>query len=309
VLIANEKKRIIAKDKVLEWHDPLPGGLDDVGGLDLLKRWLISHTAAYSPDARAYGLPLPKGVLLVGVPGCGKTYTAKAFATALACPLVRLDLNALKGKFVGQSEQNLRTAIRVIEALGRVVVWIDEIEKSLQGATSDSADGGVSSDALGTMLSWMQERTSGAFVIATANDVSKLPPELLRKGRFDEIFFVDAPNATERLDVLKAALRSHKRPADCVDAPAQVVKATEGFTGSEIANLVPEAMFAAYSDGKRQINTDDLIEAARNVVPLTTTAKEKVAALRAWAKERARPATSIESVTRKTRGAALDIDA
>ena len=169
--VSNEKKRVIARERVLEWHDPLPGGLDWVGGLENLKVWLKSRAIAYSPAARDYGLPAPKGCLLVGVPGCGKTLFAKACATAMNVPLLRFDLGALKSKFVGESEGNLRKALRTIEAIGPCVVLIDEIEKALQGATSGSADGGVSSDALGTILSWMQDRQGEAFVIATANNV------------------------------------------------------------------------------------------------------------------------------------------
>ena len=185
--VAKEKRRVVSRERVLEWFDPLPGGLDSVGGLDVLKSWLAARRSAYSPKARAYGLPSPKGALLVGVPGCGKSLTAKAIATAWAVPLLRVDLGALKCKYVGECEANLRKAFNVIEALGRCVVWLDEIEKALAGATQGAADGGVSSDAFGAILSWMQDRQGEAFVIATCNDVTSLPPELLRKGRFDEL--------------------------------------------------------------------------------------------------------------------------
>ncbi|MBA0088534.1 MAG: AAA family ATPase, partial [Acidobacteria bacterium Pan2503] len=206
-IVSKEKRRVVAREGILEWFDPLPGGLDAVGGLDCLKSWLTARASAYSSKAREYGLPAPKGALLVGVPGCGKSLTAKAIATAWNVPLLRLDLGALKSKFVGDSEANLRKAFRIIEVIGRCVVWLDEIEKALQGATSGSADGGVSSDALGAILSWMQDRRGEAFVIATANDVSALPPELLRKGRFDELWFVDLPTESERAAILTASLR------------------------------------------------------------------------------------------------------
>lgn len=289
--VAREKRRVIARERVLEWFDPLPGGLDAVGGLDLLKGWLVSRKGAYSAEARAYGLPAPKGALLVGIPGCGKSLTAKAVATAWGVPLLRVDLGALKSKFVGESEANLRKAFQVIGAIGRCVVWLDEIEKALAGATQGAADGGVSSDALGAILSWMQERQGEAFVIATANDVSSLPPELLRKGRFDEVWWVDLPNREERTEILKAALRTHNRAIP--DYLADVANVTEKFTGAEIAALVPDALYAAFADGAREITADDLANAASTVVPLSATAAEKIEALRSWAKGRARPATSV----------------
>jgi ATPase family associated with various cellular activities (AAA) len=296
LVIAAEKKRVIARERVLEWHDPIPGGLQAVGGLDALKDWLVSRKQAYSPAARAYGLPAPKGAMVVGIPGTGKSLVAKAIATSWGVPLLRLDLGGLKSKFVGESEGNLRKALQVIEAMGRCVVWIDEIEKALAGASDGSADGGVSSDALGTVLSWMQERVGEAFVIATANDVSKLPPELLRKGRFDEIWFVGLPNRTERLQILFAALRSHGRDATALETERlyEVVTATDNFTGSEIAAIVPDAMFAAFADGERAITVGDLLYAASTVVPLARTAADKIRALQDWAVGRARSATTPE---------------
>lgn len=289
--VAAEKRRVVAREGLLEWYDPLPGGLAAVGGLDALKGWLEARRSAYSPEARSYGLPAPKGVMLVGVPGCGKSLTAKAVATAWQVPLLRVDLGALKSKFVGESEGNLRRAFTVIEAIGRCVVWLDEIEKALQGATSGAADGGVSSDALGAVLNWMQERAGEAFVVATANDIESLPPELLRKGRFDELWFVDTPTAAEREAVLAASIRSHGRTTDGIDLPA-VAGACESFTGAEIAAIVPDALFAAFADGQRAPTTADLLAAADTVTPLVSTAAEKIDRLRTWAKGRARPATT-----------------
>jgi hypothetical protein len=289
--VAREKKRVIARERVLEWFDPIPDGLDAVGGLDMLKEWLISRKLAYSEKAREYGLPAPKGALLCGIPGTGKSLTAKAVATAWGVPLLRMDLGALKSKFVGESEGNLRRAFRVIEAIGRCVVWLDEIEKALAGATQGAADGGVSSDALGSILSWMQERRGSAFVFATANDISVLPPELLRKGRFDEIWYTDLPNEIERKEILKASLRQYKR-GDVKINYEQMSTLTDGFTGSEIAALVPDALFAAFADKGREINTNDLVAAASTVTPLSKTAAEKIDALRKWAVGRARNATT-----------------
>lgn len=309
VAVAQEKRRVITREKVLEWFDPLPGGLDAVGGLENLKKWLMQRKLAFSPKAREYGLPAPKGALLVGISGCGKSLTAKAVATGWEVPLLRLDMGALKSKFVGESEGLIRKAFKVIEAIGRCVVWIDEIEKALQGATSGSADGGVSSDALGSILSWMQERKGEAFVIATANDVSQLPPELLRKGRFDEIWWVDLPTPEERQAILAATLKSFGRKKPNI-LWNKVVNVTEDFTGAEIAAIVPEALFNAFADGGREINTGDLVEAAVTVVPLAKTAAEKIAKLREWAKGRARPATAtvqFTEVKRTLKRGGLDI--
>lgn len=304
ITVTGEKKKVISREKVLEWYDPLPGGLDAVGGLDVLKGWLTSRRAAFTARARAYGLPAPKGALLVGVPGCGKSLTAKAIATAWGMPLLRLDLGALKSKWVGESEGNIRKALRVAEAVSPCVVWLDEIEKALSGASSGAADGGVSSDALGVILSWMQDRVGSTFVIATANDVSALPPELLRKGRFDEMFFVDLPTATERAAILASALKAHGRDAAKIDLAA-IAGATQDFTGAELAALVPEALFTAFADREREITTTDIVNAARGTVPLSKTASEKITKLREWAKGRARPASSPES--QKSNVASLDL--
>lgn len=303
--VSAEKRRVVSRERVLEWYDPIPGGLASVGGLDNLKTWLTSRKSAYSAAARQYGLPAPKGMMLVGVPGCGKSLTAKAVATAWACPLLKIDLGALKSKFVGDSEANLRKAFAIIAAIGRCVVWFDEIEKALAGSTQGAADGGVISDALGAILSWMQERQGEAFVIATANDVTGLPPELLRKGRFDELWFVDLPNEEERAEILRASLRSHGRMLQD-SALLEISAATADFTGAEIAALVPDALYAAFADNARDLRAADLTAASKTVVPLAETAKDKIAALRQWAKGRARPATNPTTAT-ATSARVLDI--
>jgi SpoVK/Ycf46/Vps4 family AAA+-type ATPase len=278
-----------------------------VGGLDALKSWLTSRSMAYTPAARAYGLPSPRGALVAGVSGTGKSLTCKAIATAWQVPLLRLDLNSLKSKFVGESEGNLRKALRVIEALGRCVVWLDEVEKALSGATQGAADGGVSADALGAILSWMQERSGEAFIIATANDVSALPPEFLR--RFDDVWFVDLPNHEERMQIITAAIKAHGRTPGNDLWAYDVASATDGFTGAEIAGLVPDAMYSAFADGGREPDIKDVLNATKNVVPLSKTAAEKIAALRSWAAGRARPATTPEAgnTERAVIGRALDI--
>ena len=310
-VVSREKKRVIAKSGVLEWIDPLPGGLANVGGLDGVKAWLAKRACAFTAAARAFGLPALKGFLLAGISGCGKSYTPKALAWEWRCPLVRLDFGALKGKFVGESEGRLRKALNTIDSLGPCIVLVDEIEKALAGATQGAADGGVSADALGTFLSWMNDRTSQAFVVATANDISSITsnaPELLRKGRFDEIFFVDTPNRIERIQVLQATLNNYPQHADAPIDYERLADATDTFTGAELASLVPEALFTAFADGERELTTADLLQAAKGVVPLVQTASEKVTALRAWAKTRARTATTADKKVAEAPTQVLDID-
>ena len=289
-IVAQEKKRVVARERVLEWYDPDPRGLEAVGGLDALKTWLTRRKPAFSQRARDFGLPAPKGVLLVGIPGCGKSLISKAVSSAYGMPLLRMDVGALRSKWVGESEGNLRKALQVASAVAPCVLWLDEVEKALAGATQGAADGGVSADALGTILSWMQEKTEPVFIVATANDVRSLPPEFLRKGRFDEVFWVDLPTHRERVEVVAAALRAHGRAPESIDAD-EVAGACVDFTGAEIAALVPEALFAAFADGERAVTTEDLVEAAESVVPLAKTSGERIKALREWAQGRARPAT------------------
>jgi ATPase family associated with various cellular activities (AAA) len=288
LIISREKKRIITRERVLDWFDPLPGGLGEVGGLENLKAWLTERSSAYTPEARAYGLPTPRGIIIAGMSGCGKSLTAKAAATLLRCPLLRLDLGALKSKYVGESEANLRKAFQVIDTIGKCVILLDEVEKALSGAESAS-DGGVSLDALGAILTWMQERRNEAFLIATCNDPRRLPPEFLRKERFDEVFFVDLPTLEERVAILLTTLRKLKRDVTGLDLRA-IAACCDEFTGAEVANIVPSAMFKAFSDGARPITGDDLIAEAGRVVRLMDSMKPKMESLREWG-TRAVPAT------------------
>ena len=293
--VSAEKRRIVNQASGVEWFDPDPRGLDAIGGLDLLKKWLAGRTAGFSERARAFGLPTPKGLFLTGIPGCGKSLTAKATATAFGCPLLRADLGAAQSKWVGESQANIRKVFSVAETLGKCVLWIDEIEKALAGATAGAADGGVSADVLNVLLTWMQEKTAPVFVIATSNDVSKLPPELLRKGRFDELFFVDLPTAREREEILRVTLTKlpPQHAASVVEGDLdEVLSATNDFTGSEVAELVTTALHAAFDDGERAITTSDLLVAAKATVPLARTMPEKIDELRKWAKTRARRASS-----------------
>jgi AAA+ superfamily predicted ATPase len=311
--VAQEKKRVIAREKVLTWHDPDPRGLDAIGGLDNLKAWLTLRKTAFSAKAKAFGLEAPKGAMLVGIPGCGKSLTAKCIASAWGMPLLRLDMGALRSKWVGESEANIRKALQVAEAVAPCVLWMDEVEKSLDVGGAQG-DGGVAKDGLGAILSWMQEKTGAVFVIATANDVSALPPELLRKGRFDEVFWVDLPTAVEREAILDAAIKQVGSRASTwaksgngtpIDIRS-IAAATQDFTGAELAALVPDALFAAFADGERQLTTDDLLAAAKTVVPLAKTAEEKIAKLRDWAKGRARPASTPEAKS-EGKGRKLDL--
>ena len=306
VLIAQEKKRVIANNPALEWIDP-PGDFDScVGGNENIKAHIRERALAFSDEAREYQLDTPLGILLVGISGCGKSLIAKCTGAEWGVPVIRVDLGALKSKFVGESEQNLRKALQIIEALGWCVVWLDEVEKALEGATSGSADGGVSADVLGTVLTWMQDRPGQAYVIATANDASKLPPEFMRKGRFDEVFFVDLPDYgkvdyyPERTAILAAALRKRGRDAATLGIDMQAVaEATEmegfGFTGAEIDALIPDAMFVAFADDKREITTADLINAAKGVVPLVKTKEDDIEKLRKEWAGRAKPASKSDS--------------
>lgn len=293
-MISSEKKRIITREKVLTWIDPDPRGLDAIGGLSIMKTWLMQRKLAFSSEAKAYGLPAPKGVIITGVSGGGKSLTAKCIGSTWNMPLLRCDFGALKSKYIGESEANVRKALSVAETVAPCILWVDELEKAMAGSSgSKESDGGVSADALGAVLNWMQERVGSVFVIATANDISVLPPELLRKGRFDEIFFVDLPTKSERKEILIATLRQYNRKPEDIDLD-EVVSKTSNFTGAEIAALLPDAMFASFADNQRQLQTKDLLLSASKTVPLATTAKEKLDRLKEWAKIRARRASPEE---------------
>lgn len=295
-VISSEKKQVIAREKVLEWIDPDPLGMEAVGGLEVLKDWLGIRKNGFSAAARAYGLKSPKGILLAGVPGGGKSLTAKCVSSAWQMPLLKCDLGARKSKYVGDSEASIRKALAMAEALAPCVLWFDEIDKSLGAAGGE--DGGVSKDQLGTILTWMQECKAPVFVIATANDVRALPPELMRKGRFDQIFWVDLPTATDREQILATCLKQSGRGAG-IDIPA-LTKKTEGWVGAEIASIIPEAMFAAFNDGERQITTKDLLTAAENVVPLSLTMAVKLGEIRTFMADKALSASKPEKVAVKS---------
>ncbi len=277
----DEKKRLVGSSDVLEFH-PLDEGIGDVGGLDELKRWLGERKRAFGEEARQYGLPTPKGLLLVGVQGCGKSLTAKVIGRYWGLPLMRLDLG---GVFEGRRspEEALRTALRTCDAIAPCVLWLDEIEKGF--AASD----GRSSRVLGSLLTWQQEKTTPVFLVATANDVTVLPPELLRKGRFDEIFFVDLPEIHERRDILDIHLTRRGRTFD--DETVQMLsKKTEYFSGAELEQVVVSGMYTAFADD-RELSVEDLEYAIQETVPLYRTYEEHIKGLREWADGRARRAS------------------
>ncbi len=261
-----------------------------VGGLGGLKTWLGARKKAFgTEDAKKFGLPEPKGVLILGIPGTGKSLTAKTMAREWGLPLLKLDAGKLFGSLVGQSESQTRQAIEAAEACAPCILWIDEIEKGLGGG--GGLDGGTSQRVFGSLLTWLQDKEAPVFVVATANAIDGLPPELLRKGRFDEIFFVDLPTESERMDIARIHVERHGRK--CKDLkPSEIAENTPGFSGAEIEQVILDGMFTAY-DQNRDVTLTDILESAKNTVPLSKTMETKVAALREWVKGRAKLASSV----------------
>lgn len=288
-LILEEKRQVIRKSGLLEYY-AAQEGLRQVGGLDNLKFWLGRRAPAFGEAARNFGLPEPKGLLLLGVQGCGKSLSAKAVAAQWGLPLLRLDVGRIFSGLVGSSEENLRKAIRVAESVAPVVLWIDEIEKGLSGmGSSGMTDSGVTARIFGALLTWLQEKTAAVFVIATANRIESLPPELLRKGRFDEIFFIDLPLPDERREIFEIHLRRRKRDAARFDLH-ELARLSEGFSGAEIEQAVVEGLYHAFGEGK-ELEQSHLAAAIQETLPLATTMKEDIARLRDWARTRTRPAS------------------
>ncbi len=288
-LVLEEKRQVIRKSGLLEYF-AADEGLARVGGLAHLKTWLDRRGAAFSEAARRFGLPEPKGLLLLGVQGCGKSLTAKAVAGQWRLPLLRLDMGRIFSGLVGSSEENLRRAIHVAESVAPVVLWVDEIEKGLSGSQSSGVtDGGVSARVFGSLLTWLQEKTAPVFVVATANRIEGLPPELLRKGRFDEIFFIDLPTAAERRDILGIHLAKRRRDPAAYDLDALAAR-TEGFSGAELEAALVSALYDAFAE-RIELTQAHLERAAAETLPLSITMREDIAALRAWAANRTRPAS------------------
>lgn len=304
-IIYREKCAAVGKTGLLEIVNPDPRGLDGIGGLATLKGWISERKAAYGPEAEAYGLPAPKGCLIVGVPGTGKSLASKAFGTALGVPALKLDVGALFGSLVGESEKRTREALALAEAIAPCVLWLDEVDKGLAGSQGGgSTDGGTTRRVFGTILQWLQERRRPVFMVATANGVENLPPEFYRRGRWDEVWSVDLPTLKERVDIADVQLAKHvkdQRAFDTIERE-KIAKATEGYTGAEIEACVVGALFRAFADKRRPPTTQDVVEAARQVVPLSTMAKEQIASVRRWAKQNARNAGAAAEANEESGG-------
>ncbi|NCJ06895.1 AAA family ATPase [Synechococcales cyanobacterium C] len=290
-IVLSEKKQLIRRNGILEFME-IDETLDMVGGLEELKHWLCQRSNAFSERAREYGLPQPKGMLILGVPGCGKSLIAKTTSRLWGLPLLRLDMGRVyDGSTVGRSEANLRNALKTAESISPAILFIDEMDKAFAGgAGSSDSDGGTSSRIFGSFLTWLQEKTSSVFVMATANRVERLPGEFLRKGRFDEIFFVDLPNKEERQQIFEIHLSKRRREIERFDIE-QLANVCDGFSGAEIEQAIIAAMYEAFAQG-REFTQLDIIAASRATLPLSKTMTEQVSALRDWARQRARPAAA-----------------
>ena len=286
-LVLSEKRRALQGEGILDYVEA-PVSLDEIGGLRRLKFWLTQRQEAQSKAAAEFGLSAPKGILMLGVQGAGKSLAAKAVATAWRWPLLRMDASALYDRYIGESERRLRESLQQAERMAPVILWIDEMEKAFASAASQSTDGGLSRRMFGTMLTWMQEHTAPVFVLATANDIEALPPELLRKGRFDEIFFVDLPAREPREQIFAIHIHKRKREPANFDLPA-LAQAAEGFSGAEIEQAVVSALHDAFA-ASADLTTERILTAIHQSPPLSVTMAEKVSDLRAWAKGRCVPA-------------------
>lgn len=290
-LILDEKKQIIRKSGLLEYYES-EEKFNHIGGLDNLKKWIIKRGTAFSEKAREYGLPEPRGILMVGVQGCGKSLTAKAVSSLWGLPLLRLDLGSLFSGIIGSSEENIRRAIKVAESVAPCILWLDEMEKGLSGiVSSDISDAGTTARVFGSFITWLQEKKTPVFVIATSNDIEKLPPEVLRKGRFDEIFFIDLPTFDERKDIFEIHLEMFERDPDDFNLDS-LAKKCAGFSGAEIKEAIISGMYDSFND-ERPLETDDILHAIEITIPLSQTMPKKINELRSWAGVRARRASEV----------------
>jgi SpoVK/Ycf46/Vps4 family AAA+-type ATPase len=275
-----EKRKQFQSAGLLEYVES-PVDLGEIGGLNKLKEWLRVRQNVLSDEAAAFGIPAPRGLLMLGMQGAGKSLSAKAVATSWQRPLLRLDVGALYDRYIGESERRLRDALRQAEMMSPIILWIDEIEKGFASAASQSTDGGLSKRMFGSLLTWMQEHKTQVFLIATANDIEALPPELLRKGRFDEIFFVDLPRLEARRQIFSIHLAKRHRNPDAFDLDT-LAEQSDGFSGAEIEQAVIAALCHAFS-AKTELTTAALATAIKTSPPLSVTMAERVQALRQWA--------------------------
>src|SRR5438445_4119421 len=284
-----EKQQIIRKSGLLEYY-ATSESFANVGGLNVLKDWLNKRSIAFTQDARAFGLAAPKGILMLGVQGCGKSLCAKAVSNQWQLPLLRFDMGRMFGSLVGSSEENVRRAISVAESIAPAILWVDEIDKAFAGSNSSGVtDGGTTARVFGTFLTWLAEKNAPAFVVATANAVSHLPTELLRKGRLDEIFYVDLPSEEERTEIFRIHLAKRQRNAEAFDLKG-LVAGSPDFSGAEIEEAIISALYDAFYD-KEELTTDHIVAALSQTVPLAKTMAEKITAQRHWANGRARNAS------------------
>ena len=311
--ILSEKKAIIRKSGLLEFYESNEV-FADVGGLPVLKEWLRKRQKAFTQKARDFGLPVPKGILLIGIPGCGKSLTAKAVGALWQMPLLRLDVGKVFSGLVGSSEENIRKVISTAEAVAPAVLWLDELEKGFSGVqSSGQSDAGTTARVFGSFITWLQEKTSPVFVIATANDVSMLPPELLRKGRFDEIFFVDMPTEEERKEIFRIHVTKKNRAIELFDLD-EMARAARGFSGAEIEQAVVCALYDAFEkrtaserpadgppDPAADLTTEGIVRACGDVIPLSLTMKERIDELRDWAAARPKRQRSAHRAPRRRR--------
>jgi SpoVK/Ycf46/Vps4 family AAA+-type ATPase len=289
--VLSEKEQIIRKSGVLEYYHAREK-MQEVGGLEELKNWLMKRGKAFTAKAREFGLPEPRGILLLGIPGCGKSLTAKAIAGMWQLPLLKLDVGKVFSSYVGSSEENVRRAIQTAESIAPCILWLDEMEKGFSGlGSSGMTDGGTTARVFGTFLTWLQEKTTPVFVVATSNNVSQLPPELLRKGRFDEIFYVDLPSKEERAEIIKIHLEKRKRAAGNFDME-KIARETHGFSGSEIEEVIVSGLYDAFNQDE-ELKQEHLEQIIKTMIPLSQTMEEQIRGIRDWAKMRARRASKI----------------
>jgi SpoVK/Ycf46/Vps4 family AAA+-type ATPase len=307
-LVMKEKANTVKKSGILEYFEAKQGA-NDIGGLENLKEWLTKRSKAFSKKARDFGIPIPRGILLVGLPGCGKSLSAKAASNILGIPLLRFDIGKVFGGLVGESERNMRLAIQTTEAVGNCVLWIDEMEKAFAGMGGSSTDGGTSQRVFGNFITWMQEKTTPCFIISTVNRIESLPPELLRKGRFDEMFFVGLPSIVERKTIFKIHTMKYGKNEFKEEDIATCAKASEGFSGAEIEESVITGLYTAFYHD-RPLMASDVLKAVVETNPLSKSKKTELDAMASWAASNAINASRVnakEAVSPYTTGRQLDL--